>query len=125
MLIPSQHPQRLSALYQYHNAPEVAPAHGLEYDDSTYPSSDKYPVIHNTPAYDSKYTGQHVGSRDTKPPRIIFGMKVPTFLIVAAIMIMVIVGAAVGGAVGGSSIRSDTTGVAYVYPWLPRASPAR
>ncbi|KAK4953426.1 hypothetical protein LTR66_013387, partial [Elasticomyces elasticus] len=47
LLSAQQPPQRLSALYQYHNAPEVAPAHGLEYDDTIYPSSDKYPVVHS------------------------------------------------------------------------------
>ncbi|CAD0100626.1 unnamed protein product [Aureobasidium mustum] len=42
---PQHHePQRLSGIYQYHNAPEVLPEHGLEYDDNTYPVSDKYPV---------------------------------------------------------------------------------
>lgn len=57
------------------------------------------------PAYDPKWNSKGF-SDDGRPPRIIFGMKVPTFLVVAAIMIMVIVGAAVGGAVGGSTIRN-------------------
>lgn len=93
-------PQRLSALYQYHNAPEVAPAHGLEYDDTIHSaSSDKYPVVHPR-----SYESTHVGKiyDNDRPPRIIFGMKVRTFLMVAAVMVVVIVGAAVGGAVGGS-----------------------
>lgn len=93
-------PQRLSALYQYHNAPEVAPAHGLEYDDTIHSaSSDKYPVVHPR-SYESTHIGK-VYDND-RPPRIIFGMKVRTFLMVAAVMAVVIVGAAVGGAVGGS-----------------------
>lgn len=99
-------PQRLSALYQYHNAPEVAPAHGLEYDDTIYPSSDKYPVIRET-AYDGKHGGEYGFGGDNRPPRIIFGMKVKTFLMVASVMILVIVGAAVGGAVGGQQLRED------------------
>ncbi|QIW97258.1 hypothetical protein AMS68_002776 [Peltaster fructicola] len=103
-----EHLQRLSALYQYHNAPEVAPAHGLEYDDSNYPHSDKYPVIHSMPAYNSKWTGNGF-TNDNRPPKIIFGMKLRTFLVVATIMIMVIVGAAVGGAVGGSSIKTGSS----------------
>jgi hypothetical protein len=109
--IPPQHePQRLSALYQYHNAPEVAPAHGLEYDDNVYPHSDKYPVIRETPSYDpSNYKGKHAFPIDNRPPRIIFGMKVRTFLMVAAVMMLVIIGAAVGGAVGGKSMRDNTT----------------
>ena len=42
-----------------------------------------------------------------RPPRIIFGMKVRTFLLVAAAMLLIIVGAAVGGAVGGKSMREN------------------
>ncbi|GAB7358301.1 hypothetical protein MBLNU230_g2375t1 [Neophaeotheca triangularis] len=110
-----QNPQRLSALYQYHNAPEVAPAHGLEYDDNVYSSSDKYPVVHqhhavasNTPSYENRYTGKHAYENSNKPPRIIFGMKVRTFLIVAFVMVLVITGAAVGGAVGGKSVHDGT-----------------
>lgn len=100
-------PSRLSALYQYHNAPEVAPAHGLEYDDTIYPSSDKYPVIRET-VYDRKLGGKYDFSGDSnKPPRIIFGMKVRTFLLVAAVMVLIIVGAAVGGAVGGQQLREN------------------
>ncbi|KAK4545595.1 hypothetical protein LTR36_002945 [Oleoguttula mirabilis] len=103
-------PQRLSALYQYHNAPEVAPAHGLEYDDTVYPSSDKYPVIREAPSYDpSNYKGKHAFINDNRPPRIIFGMKVRTFLVVALVMALIIVGAAVGGAVGGKSMRENET----------------
>lgn len=113
---------RMSALYQYHNAPEVAPAHGLEYDDTPYPHSDKYPVIRDnvstlggtsyagTGNYgygkDSKYA--HF-ENDNRPPRIIFGMKIRTFLMVAAIMLCVIVGAAVGGGVGGQQLRDSAT----------------
>ncbi|TKA69568.1 hypothetical protein B0A55_08016 [Friedmanniomyces simplex] len=101
-------PQRLSALYQYHNAPEVAPAHGLEYDDTVYPSSDKYPVIREAPSYDlSNYKGKHSFPSDNRPPRIIFGMKVRTFLVVALVVILITVGAAVGGAVGGKSMREN------------------
>lgn len=103
-------PQRLSALYQYHNAPEVAPAHGLEYDDTNYPSSDKYPVVHSSGYDSSKYSGKHAYS-DNRPPRIIFGMKVPTFLVVAGIIVLIVVGAAVGGAVGGKSMRENQSQV--------------
>lgn len=100
-------PQRLSALYQYHNAPEVAPAHGLEYDDTVYPSSDKYPVIHER-LYEGKLSGgKYDFGGDNRPPRIIFGMKVRTFLVVASVMVLVIVGAAVGGAVGGQQLREN------------------
>lgn len=98
-------PQRMSALYQYHNAPEVAPAHGLEYDDNIYPSSDKYPVVREHGAYDRM--GRHGFADNNRPPRIIFGMKIKTFLVVALIMILIVVGAAVGGAVGGKQLRSD------------------
>ncbi|KAK4574428.1 hypothetical protein LTR86_002190 [Recurvomyces mirabilis] len=100
----------MSALYQYHNAPEVAPAHGLEYDDTIYPTSDKYPVVREAPSYDpSNYKGKHAFVNDNKPPRIIFGMKVRTFLLVALVMVLIIVGAAVGGAVGGKSMRENQT----------------
>ncbi|CZT20602.1 uncharacterized protein RCC_06460 [Ramularia collo-cygni] len=98
-------PQRMSALYQYHNAPEVAPAHGLEYDDNVYPSSDKYPVVRETGAYDR--IDRRGFADNNKPPRIIFGMKIKTFLVVALIMILIVVGAAVGGAVGGKQLRED------------------
>lgn len=108
-----QEPQRLSALYQYHNAPEVAPAHGLEYDDTVYTSSDKYPVVREAPSYtydSSNYKGRFAFESDNRPPRIIFGMKVRTFLVVSLVMIVIIVGAAVGGVVGGQSITTDQTG---------------
>lgn len=94
-------PQRLSALYQYHNAPELAPVSGLEYDDTIHDaSSDKYPVVHHR-HYESTIIGKVYDTND-RPPRIIFGMKVRTFLLVAAIMLLLIVGAAVGGALGGA-----------------------
>ncbi|KAF2172095.1 hypothetical protein M409DRAFT_17337 [Zasmidium cellare ATCC 36951] len=105
-------PQRLSALYQYHNAPEVAPAHGLEYDDTVYPSSDKYPVIHER-LYEGKLSGKYGFGGDNRPPRIIFGMKVRTFLVVASVMVLVIVGAAVGGAVGGQQLRENQAQTMY------------
>ena len=110
--IPSQrNPQRLSALYQYHNAPEVAPAHGLEYDETVRSAfSDKYPVIHNNKNYEPPHSGK-VFDND-RPPRIIFGMKIRTFLLVATLMVLVIIGAAVGGAVGGKGGHENmATGV--------------
>ncbi|KAK3075980.1 hypothetical protein LTR53_000157 [Teratosphaeriaceae sp. CCFEE 6253] len=114
---PQHEPQRLSALYQYHNAPEVAPAHGLEYDDTVYPTSDKYPVIREAPSYDpSNYKGKHSFPTDNRPPRIIFGMKVRTFLVVALVVVLIMVGAAVGGAVGGKSMRENQT------PIIPNAT---
>jgi hypothetical protein len=100
-----RNPQRLSALYQYHNAPEVAPAHGLEYDDTIHSaSSDKYPVVDA-----QHYASTHVGKiyDNDRPPRIIFGMKVRTFLIVAAVLVVVVVSAAVGGAVGGKNMGEN------------------
>jgi hypothetical protein len=99
-------PARLSALYQYHNAPEVAPAHGLEYDDTVYPVSDKFPVVREGKYGNGHYTGKHAYQNDNRPPRIIFGMKVKTFLVVATVMILVVVGAAVGGAVGGKNLHT-------------------
>lgn len=109
----SRPPQRLSALYQYHNAPEVAPAHGLEYDDTVYPVSDKFPVVKDSPGYDAastiRYTGKHAFVNDNRPPRIIFGMKLRTFWMVAAVMTLVVVGAAVGGAVGGKNMRENSS----------------
>ncbi|KAI7530276.1 hypothetical protein KC331_g14751, partial [Hortaea werneckii] len=100
--------QRASTLYQYHNAPEVAPAHGLEFDDAVYPASDKFPVIREAPSYDmSNYKGQHAYAIDNRPPRIIFGMKVKTFLFVSLVMVLIIIGAAVGGAVGGKHMREN------------------
>jgi len=74
---------------------------GLEYDDTIHDaSSDKYPVVHHR-HYESTIIGK-VYDRNDRPPRIIFGMKVRTFLLVAAIMLLLIVGAAVGGALGGA-----------------------
>jgi hypothetical protein len=104
---PEGSPRRLSALYQYHNAPEVAPVGGLEYDDTIYPHSDKFPVIKEHIFSRHHYTGKHAFEHDNNPPRIIFGMKVKTFLVVALIMVLVIVGAAVGGAVGGKNMHQD------------------
>ncbi|KAI6870122.1 hypothetical protein KC319_g6377 [Hortaea werneckii] len=100
--------QRASTLYQYHNAPEVAPAHGLEFDDAVYPASDKFPVIREAPSYDmSNYKGKHAYAIDNRPPRIIFGMKIKTFLFVSLVMVLIIIGAAVGGAVGGKHMREN------------------
>ncbi|KAI7477955.1 hypothetical protein KC357_g4427 [Hortaea werneckii] len=100
--------QRASTLYQYHSAPEVAPAHGLEFDDAVYPVSDKFPVIREAPSYDmSNYKGKHAYAIDNRPPRIIFGMKVKTFLFVSLVMVLIIIGAAVGGAVGGKHMREN------------------
>ncbi|KAF2223659.1 hypothetical protein BDZ85DRAFT_261978 [Elsinoe ampelina] len=94
-------PQRLSNLYQYHNAPEVAPAAGLEYDDSIHPYSDKYPVVNTSQYTASTLKGRSVESVGTsKPPVIIFGMKLRTFFIVSFIVVLIIIGAAVGGALG-------------------------
>jgi hypothetical protein len=102
-----RNPQRLSALYQYHNAPEVAPAHGLEYDEtvrSTY--SDKYPVVNNKRNYEPPQSSK-VFDND-RPPMIIFGMKLRTFLLVATLLVLVVIGAAVGGAVGGRGMHENT-----------------
>lgn len=87
----------------------MAPAHGLEYDDAVYPSSDKFPVIRE--AYDgSTYKGKHAFEEESsRPPRIIFGMKIKSFLMVLFVVILVVVGAGVGGAVGGQSLRSGNT----------------
>jgi hypothetical protein len=104
---PQRNPQRLSALYQYHNAPEVAPAHGLEYDEtvrSTY--SDKYPVVNNMRNYEPPQSSK-VFEHD-RPPLIIFGMKLRTFLLVATLLVLVVIGAAVGGAVGGRGMHENT-----------------
>ncbi|KAI5202599.1 hypothetical protein E4T39_04683 [Aureobasidium subglaciale] len=91
-------PQRLSGIYQYHNAPEVLPEHGLEYDDNTYPVSDKYPVT-SMDDYPASFHAQQY--RDVnKPPRIIFGMKMRSFLLVALVFVLIVVGAVVGGTVG-------------------------
>lgn len=92
-------------MYQYHNAPEVAPAHGLEYDDTIHSaSSDKYPVVH-----DRHYDPTHHGKiyNNDHPPRIIFGMKVRTFCLVAAVLALIVTSAAVGGAVGGKNMREN------------------
>lgn len=107
-----------SGLYQYHNAPEVAPAHGLEYDDAVYASSDKYPVIHehsqrsSPPSYKG-YDNNTAAVAAVKSPLILFGMKVRTFIMVAVVMVCIIVGAAVGGAVGGRNMHGgNTSGIA-------------
>ncbi|KAL1304110.1 hypothetical protein AAFC00_000542 [Neodothiora populina] len=99
-------PSRVSSLYQYHNAPEVAPGHGLEYDDTSYLSSDKYTVSYGdrsrppSSSYRPGYDNSNV-----KSPLIIFGMKIRTFVIVAVVMVLIIVGASVGGAVGGRDMH--------------------
>ncbi|KAI4765983.1 hypothetical protein E4T52_11685 [Aureobasidium sp. EXF-3400] len=102
---PQHHePQRLSGVYQYHNAPEVLPEHGLEYDDNTYPVSDKYPVT-SMDDYHSSFNAQQY--RDiNKPPRIIFGMKMRSFLLVALVFVLIVVGAVVGGTVGRNASQA-------------------
>ncbi|PSK34245.1 hypothetical protein B9Z65_8571 [Elsinoe australis] len=93
-------PQRLSNLYQYHNAPEVAPAAGLEYDDSIHPYSDKYPVVNSSHYSSSTLKSKSIAPSGGKPPVIIFGMKLRTFFVVSFIVVLIIIGAAVGGALG-------------------------
>ncbi|KAI4731337.1 hypothetical protein E4T49_00795 [Aureobasidium sp. EXF-10728] len=106
-----QEPQRLSGIYQYHNAPEVLPEHGLEYDDNTYPVSDKYPVT-SMDDYPASFNGQQYRSNN-KPPRIIFGMKVRSFLLVALVFVLIVVGAVVGGTVGrNASHAANATAMA-------------
>jgi hypothetical protein len=102
-----RNPQRLSALYQYHNAPEVAPAHGLEYDETVHSTcSDKYPVPQNNKDYQPPQSSK-VYDND-RPPLIIFGMKLRTFLLVAALLVLVVIGAAVGGGVGGRGMHENS-----------------
>jgi hypothetical protein len=105
---PQHHePQRLSGIYQYHNAPEVLPEHGLEYDDNTYPVSDKYPVT-SMDDYPSSFNAKQY--RDiNKPPRIIFGMKMRSFLLVAFVFVLIVVGAVVGGTVGRNASQAANT----------------
>ncbi|KAI4844256.1 hypothetical protein E4T44_06289 [Aureobasidium sp. EXF-8845] len=107
---PQHHePQRLSGIYQYHNAPEVLPEHGLEYDDNTYPVSDKYPVT-SMDDYPSSFNAKQY--RDiNKPPRIIFGMKLRSFLLVALVFVLIVVGAVVGGTVGRNASHTTNTEV--------------
>ena len=65
-------------------------------------------MIREAPSYDpSNYKGKHSYASDNRPPRIIFGMKVRTFLVVALVIILIMVGAAVGGAVGGKRIQEN------------------
>ncbi|CAD0027353.1 unnamed protein product [Aureobasidium pullulans] len=104
---PQHHePQRLSGIYQYHNAPEVLPEHGLEYDDNTYPVSDKYPVT-SMDDYPASFHAQQYRDNN-KPPRIIFGMKVRSFLLVAFVFVLIVVGAVVGGTVGRNASHAAT-----------------
>ncbi|KAH0346799.1 hypothetical protein KCU83_g7132, partial [Aureobasidium melanogenum] len=99
---PQHHePQRLSGVYQYHNAPEVLPEHGLEYDDNVYPVSDKYPVT-SMDDYPASFRAQQYRDNN-RPPRIIFGMKMRSFLLVAFVFVLIVVGAVVGGTVGRST----------------------
>lgn len=56
--------------------------------------------------YDAKL-GEYGFGGDNRPPRIIFGMKIRTFLLVALVMVCIVVGAAVGGAVGGQQLRNN------------------
>ena len=103
-------PYRPSNLYQYHNAPEVLPASGLEQDDTIHTFSDKY-TVQKPFRCDTRYDAN---SPSVRPPLIIFGMKPRLFLIVTAIIICVLVASSVGGAVGGRNLRgaSTTTSVA-------------
>ncbi|KAI7574150.1 hypothetical protein KC343_g23247, partial [Hortaea werneckii] len=67
-----------------------------------------FPVIREAPSYDmSNYKGKHAYAIDNRPPRIIFGMKIKTFLFVSLVMVLIIIGAAVGGAVGGKHMREN------------------
>ncbi|KAH0341347.1 hypothetical protein KCU81_g6298, partial [Aureobasidium melanogenum] len=106
---PQHHePQRLSGVYQYHNAPEVLPEHGLEYDDNVYPVSDKYPVT-SMDDYPASFRAQQYRDTNNRPPRIIFGMKMRSFLLVAFVFVLIVVGAVVGGTVGHSSSHATGT----------------
>ncbi|KAG9948098.1 hypothetical protein KCU85_g5244, partial [Aureobasidium melanogenum] len=106
---PQHHePQRLSGVYQYHNAPEVLPEHGLEYDDNVYPVSDKYPVT-SMDDYPASFRAQQYRDTNNRPPRIIFGMKMRSFLLVAFVFVLIVVGAVVGGTVGHNSSHATGT----------------
>ncbi|KAH0370551.1 hypothetical protein KCU65_g2580, partial [Aureobasidium melanogenum] len=109
---PQHHePQRLSGVYQYHNAPEVLPEHGLEYDDNVYPVSDKYPVT-SMDDYPASFRAQQYRDTTNRPPRIIFGMKMRSFLLVAFVFVLIVVGAVVGGTVGRSTSHATTEALA-------------
>ena len=80
-----------------------------------YPVSDKFPVVREVAYSTHHYTGKHAFENDNKPPRIIFGMKVKTFLLVAMVMALVVVGAAVGGAVGGKNLHTGQPAATGTY----------
>jgi hypothetical protein len=44
-----------------------------------------------------------------KPPRIIFGMKMRSFLLVAFVFVLIVVGAVVGGTVGRNASQAANT----------------
>jgi hypothetical protein len=46
-----------------------------------------------------------------KPPRIIFGMKMRSFLLVALVFVLIVVGAVVGGTVGRNASHTANTEV--------------
>ena len=102
-------------MYQYHNAPEVAPVAGLEHDSTTHPYSDKYPVAHTYPTKSprpdgfQRRRGPYFVDSNMRPPLIIFGMKPRVFFVVATVVVCVIIGAAVGGAVGGKNLQQTAS----------------
>ena len=49
---------------------------------------------------------------ESKPPRIIFGMKVRSFALVALLFVLIVVGAVVGGTVGRNQVKADGEAVA-------------
>lgn len=85
------------------NAPNSAvqntsPHHAHHYESST-----------EDLIYKEKRTQQGAFGHEKKKraPSIIFGMSLRTFLLVAALILLVVAGAAVGGAVGGRNLQNN------------------
>ena len=72
-------------------------------------------IVKEFPFRRREYASERAFDSENKPPRIIFGMKIKTFLIVALIVLLVVVGAAVGGAVGGKNITQGVSSPSRSY----------
>ncbi|GAB7338361.1 hypothetical protein MBLNU457_4663t1 [Dothideomycetes sp. NU457] len=116
--------RRLSTPYQYHNAPEVLPASGLELDDSTEKQSDKITSITRGHRLSSLFNFKPpvVEPANSKPPLILCDMKPRRFLLVSAVLICISVACLVGGILGNKAIQNNASVPAYPAVASPSAN---
>lgn len=101
--------RRLSTPYQYHNAPEVIPASGLELNDPMEKHSDKIASISRGYRLSSMFNFKPSAEdpAKSKAPLILCNMKPRKFLLVSFVLICISVACLVGGILGNKAIKNN------------------